>query len=138
MTDTVRSLATLLTRLADNTERAIDEQDLRDVLYSVLGVVPYVAKSAAYTLTENDVFVTVDATSGATNMTLPDGATTRAGKFYIVMKSDASGNAAGVARAGSDTISGATSKTTTTRYNAILVVGTGTAAWYAFGLSVAA
>lgn len=137
MTDTIRSISDLQTLLADNIVQAISPQDLRDMLVSILGVVPYVAKSASYTLTENDLFVPCDATGGAVVLTLPSGAATRAGKLYIALKTDASGNAVGFARAGSDTISGATAKNTTTRYNAILVLGTGTTAWYALGLSVA-
>lgn len=139
MAETIRALSALLTLSPTGTVGGISAQDFRDLAHSSMGgIVPYVAKSGAYTLTDDDCYVTVDASGASRTMTLPAGASTRAGKFFIVQKIDSSGNSVVVARAGSDTISGATSKSTTTQYNAIIVISTGTAAWYAFGLSVAA
>lgn len=71
MVDTIRSLSAIQTLLADNTIRAISEADLRDAIYSALGATPYVSKTTAYTLTEDDQVVTVDATAGAVTITLP-------------------------------------------------------------------
>lgn len=137
MAETIRTLTAMLALMPTGTVGGVSAQDQRDVAYNSMGVVAINAKTSAYTLTEDDVFVSVDATSGAVNMTLPSGASTRAGKIYIIQKNDASGNAVGVIRAGSDTVNGSSSaKTTTTRYNMLLVIGTGTTAWWAVTLSV--
>lgn len=128
MADTVRSLAALQSLLADNSSRAISEQDIRDALYSTLGVTPYVSKSASYTATENDQFIACDATSGAVVITLPAAATTRAGKIYTIKKVDSSGNAASINPNASETLDGsATTVDITTQYESRTIINTGTA-----------
>lgn len=135
MADTVRTLSALQALLTPSAGSYVDAQDERDALYSTLGVKPYVAKTANYTLTENDEWVTVDTTSGVITITLPGCLATRVGKTYLVQKI-AGANNVSVARAGSDTINGATSKTVSTQYSGILLVNTGTV-WYAVALSAA-
>ena len=131
MADTVRALSALQTLLADNTSRAISEQDLRDAVYSVLGVRPYAAKTTSYPATESDEFIAVDATAGAVVITLPAVATTRVGKVYTVKKVDASGNAASINPNSTETLDGsATTLDITTQYAAITIINTGTA-WLA-------
>lgn len=128
MADTVRALSALQTLLADNTSRAINEQDLRDFLYSVLGVTPYVEKTASYVATESDEFIAVDATSGAVVITLPAVATTRVGKTYTIKKVDSSGNAASINPSGSEQTDGsATTIDITTQYMAYTIINTGSA-----------
>lgn len=137
MADTVRALSALQTLLADNTSRAISPQDLRDAIYSTLGVVPYVAKSAGYTATESDVVIAV--TTGADNVTiaLPAAASTRVGKFYILLKADAGAGDVVVDPDSAETINGAGTKAIDTQYNAMLVINTGSA-WFALALTGAA
>src|SRR5690242_7485885 len=106
MADTVRTLSALQTLLADNTTRAISEQDLRDALYSVLGIIPYVSKSADYTATENDCFIAVNANAAQVTITLPPAASTRVGKVYTIKKTDSSGNAASINPNASETLDG--------------------------------
>ncbi len=126
MADTIRTLTALQTLLADNSTRAISEQDLRDAVYSVLGVVPYVAKTANYTATEDDEFISCDATGGAITITLPAVATTRVGKRYTVKKIDASNNVILDGNA-SETIDGATTKTLSSQWAVMTIVNTGSA-----------
>lgn len=131
MADTVRTLAALQTLLADNTTRAISEQDIRDALYSTLGVIPYTSKSADYTASENDQFIAVNANSAQVTITLPAVATTRVGKTYTIKKTDSSGNAASINPAGSETLDGSsTTLDITTQYYAITIINTGSA-WLA-------
>jgi hypothetical protein len=135
MTDAVRALSAIQTLWADNTTRAISEQDLRDGIYSAIGVVPAGAKTTSYTLTDDDEFFTADATGGAVVFTLPAASSTRAGKVFIIQKIDAGGNAVSFARAGSDTINSATSKSTTTQYNALMVIRASSSTWSCFTLT---
>lgn len=131
MADTVRVLSALQTLLATNTSRDISAQDLRDALYSTLGVVPYVSKSANYTATENDQFIAVDATSAQVTITLPAVASTRVGKTYVIKKVDSSGNAASINPNASETLDGSsTTLDITTQWYAITIICTG-AAWLA-------
>lgn len=129
MTDTVRSFSALQALLADNASGAISEQDVRDFLASVLGVLPYAAKSASYTATEDDCVIGVTTGSSAdVTITLPPVATTRVGKQLLLIKVD-SGNKNIVADGNaSETINGATTKTVTTQWSGLRLINTG-AAW---------
>ena len=130
MTDTIRALSALQTLFADNTTRAISEQDLRDFLVSVLGVVPFIAKAADYGLTSDDYFVAVDESGGAVALTLPASASTRVGKVYELINLSGS-NAAEFKRAGSDTLNGGTSNIgTSTQWTVARAVNAGGGAWY--------
>lgn len=128
MADTVRTYTALQTLLADNTSRAISEQDLRDFMASVMNVVPYVAKTGAYTATENDGFIACDTTSAGFTVLLPAVASTRVGKRYTIKKVSSDGNTLTLDANASETIDGSTTKTTTTQYAGWSIVNTG-AAW---------
>lgn len=131
MADTIRTESALVTLFANNTSRAISEQDLRDFLVSVLGVVPYVSKSADYVATENDQFIAVDATGGARTITLPAAATTRVGKVYTIKKIDSSGNAASVNPNSTELLDGSsTTLDITTQWASITIINNGVS-WYA-------
>ncbi len=135
MTDTVRSLSALMVLMPVSTAGGVSAQDERDVANSAIGVVPAGAKTASYTLTDDDEFMTADATSGAVVFTLPAASTTRAGKVFIIQKIDAGGNAVSFARAGSDTINTATSKSTTTQFYALMVIRASSSTWSCFTLT---
>lgn len=126
MADTVRTMAALQALLANNSTRAISEQDIRDALVSSLGVVPFVAKTANYTATDNDEFISCDATGGAITITLPACASTRVGKRITVKKID---NIANVVLDGnaSETLDGATTKTLSAQWAVMTIVNTGSA-----------
>ena len=136
MADTIRALSALQALFADNTSRAISEQDLRDGFQSAIGVFPTLAKTASYTLTDDDVFIPVDATAGAVVLTLPAATSTRAGKFYIAFKADAGANAVSFARAGADTINSATSKATTTQWTILFIIRASSSTWACGALTV--
>lgn len=127
MADTLRTLTALLANIPIDTVGGISAQDVRDLLYSVAGVIPYVAKTANYTATENDEFIAVDATSGAVTITLPPVATTRGGKRYVIKKIDSSGNAVTADGNASETIDGATTKATSTQWASFTLINTGSA-----------
>src|ERR1041385_1262124 len=109
MADTVRAYSALQTLLADNSTRAISEQDLRDMLASVIGVIPYVAKTADYSATESDEFITVSTSSADITITLPAVATTRAGKRYVIKKIDANAHDAVINPNASELLDGSSS-----------------------------
>ena len=91
------------------------------------------AKTAAYTILDTDRIVLVDATSGPLTMTLPSAADAEP-HLFAVKKTDASGNAVTVARAGSDTIDGATSKVLSARYELLLIISDKGTAWHVLHL----
>lgn len=70
-----------------------------------------------------------DATSGAITATLPAAATAGNGATVIFQKTDSTANAVTLARAGSDTINGATSYSMTDRYDVLAAVSDGVSAW---------
>lgn len=89
-------------------------KDIRDVIES-LPVRNFNTVSAAYTVTLLDYLVRVDATGGARTVTLP-AASSCPGQTFFIKKIDSSANAVTVARAGSDTIDGATSVSLASQY----------------------
>ena len=137
MADTIRTHAAIQVLFANNTVQGISEQDLRDLVESALGVVAYVAKTSNYIATEDDEVIDCDATSGALTVTLPAVATTRVGKRYLIIKSDAGGNAVIADGDGSETLNSVTTKSTTTRFSGIECINTG-AAWIANAVTGAA
>ena len=118
---TIRTLSALQALIPDNTVQAIDEVDVRDGWDSTLGAIPYVAKSANYTATDDDVTIAVTAGGGVTIL-LPAVATTRVGKFYIITNAD--GNTVTVDGNASELINGATTKTITNQYEGLLLINT--------------
>ncbi len=75
-----------------------------------------------------DYTILCDATSGAVNLSLPSAASTF-GRVYNLKKIDASANACSMSRAGSDTIDGASAKSTIIQYTNIQVQSNGVATW---------
>ena len=136
MADTVRALSAIQTLWANNTTHAISEQDLRDGIYSALGVLPYVATAIALTADEDDCVIDVTAGAGGVTVTLPAVASTRVGKFYIVRNADGGAGNVTVDGDGSETINGVTSKDITSQYEGLLVVNSGSA-WLGFVLTLA-
>lgn len=65
--------------------------------------------------------VLADATSAPVVMTLPSGSAEWTGLMLAVVKTDATGNAVSIARAGSDTIEGGTSLSTTVQHERLAV-----------------
>lgn len=88
--------------------------------------------SANTTLDVTHHTLLVDASGGAKTITLP-AASGIGGREYTVVKVDSSGNAVTVARAGSDTIIGATTYSLPAQYNSVTIESDGTSAWYVTG-----
>ena len=86
-------------------------------------------KTSAYTLTDDDDLVLVDCTGGAVTITLHAAATAKQ-KPYNFKKIDSSANAMTIDGNASETIDGATTKSTTIQYtNFTLVPNNTTGAW---------
>ena len=83
-----------------------------------------VNKTAAYTATLADDFITVDTSSGSVTVTLPAVATTTGHEYNIVKITAA--NTLTVDAAGAELINGATTITTTTQWATIRLVSNGT------------
>lgn len=91
-------------------------------------LIPIVTKTGTYTATTNDEVILADATSASFTITLPAAST--AGKVLCITKSDSTANTVTIARAGSDTIVGVTSRVIKTRYAQLRLVSDGSATWY--------
>lgn len=88
------------------------------------------AVSADYTILDGDGYaqITEDATGGNKTVTLPSAAN-NAGRIITVSKVDSTNNSVSLARAGSDTIAGATSQVVFMQYGTIVVQSDGSATW---------
>ena len=131
MVDTVRTLTALQAVLADNVTRAISEQDHRDVLFSVLNIVPYVTKSANYTATQDDGFIDVTTGASTITITLPAVAAVRVGQRYIIRKADSGAGSITIDGDAAEEINGVTTKSVSVQYDALELENTG-AAWAGF------
>ncbi len=89
------------------------------------GVVEMVAKTTAYTLTDQDYFVACDATGAAFTITLP-AAALYAGKMFTIKKTDASANAVTIDGNGAETIDGALTASLATQYRSKTLLSNGT------------
>jgi hypothetical protein len=87
-----------------------------------------VSKTSAYTITSSDDLILSDSSGGAFTLTLPSAAS-NSGKIFYIKKIDSSANGVVVARAGSDTIDGATSYTLSTQWESITLISNGSG-WY--------
>ena len=93
------------------------------------------AKTANYTVTTADSIVTGDATGGTFTLTLPAASSafsSNAGSCFRFKKLDSSGNAVTIARAGSDTIDGATSVSLSSQYQSKDVCAITSSSWGVF------
>ncbi len=88
------------------------------------GEVNIVAKTAAYTLTDQDYFVECDATGAAFTVTLP-AAVLYKGKAFIIKKADASANAVTIDGNGAETIDGAATVALAVQYESRTVLSNG-------------
>lgn len=84
-------------------------------------------KTAAYTLTSADAYITGDATTAAFSITLP--ASAGNGQRYVIKKIDSSANAVTVAAAGADTIDGAATKVLSSQFASVTVWDGATGKW---------
>lgn len=103
-----------LRQLAYTINRAIDDSNR----------IPVNRYTASRSLAASDGLCEVDATSGAVALTLPL-ASSVPGQLFELVKTDAGGNAVSFARSGADTISGSTSKSTSTQWATIKVRSNG-------------
>lgn len=130
--------STIATDLATNTTRAITEADVRGVftnlLDSLYGQWNHTAITADTTLDTDNVFVTVDCTSGNVTITLPSAATLTAGRYFVIQRIDGSVNTVTIDADGAETINGAATKAIASQWDGIRVVCDGTN-WTAFTLS---
>jgi len=85
--------------------------------------------TAAYTVTVQDRYVYVDATSQVVTVTLPLANSVPAGFTVGIKKKDSGANAVTVARSGSDTFDGATSISLAAQFNSCLLVSDGVSQW---------
>lgn len=115
-------------QIYDNTSGAITASGVQtlvlNIIDSLTGLWNNVSKTAAYTATDDDVWIRVDTTGGAVTITLPTAASI-AGRYYIVQKI-AGGNNVTVDGDGAETINGAANKTISTQWAALLVISDGT------------
>lgn len=90
-----------------------------------LNVAP-ASRTGAVTLTTSSAeWNFCSASGGAFAVTLPT-ASSQSGKLFIIKKTDSSGNAVTVTRAGSDTIDGATTYALTAQYQSVTIISDGT------------
>lgn len=101
--------------------------DRKSTIGAVLGISPFVAKTANYTATEADEVINCDATGGAFTITLPAVATTRAGKVYTIRKLDTA-NSVVVDANSTETINGDLTQILFLQYSFLTIVNTG-ATW---------
>jgi hypothetical protein len=97
-------------------------------------VLPFVFKTANYTLASTDYYVRADATSGSITQTLPD-ATAQGGQTFVIEKVDASVNTVIVATTSSQTINGASTYTLSSRYDSVTLFSN-SAGWEVVGATL--
>ena len=119
MADTARALSVLQTLLADNSEKNVSPQDLRDFLVST-ELRQLVTKTANYTADADDQTILLDGTSSTVAITLPTAAGIT-GKRYT-LKCINLDNACSIATDGGETIDGAASYSFTTVQDCIEIV----------------
>lgn len=129
---TVRALSTLKTNMPIGTPGGTSAQDIHDFAESTVGVLPYVGKTATYSAADDDETIACDASGGAITINLPACASARAGKVYIIKKTDNSINAVVVDGNSSETIDGDTTQILFTQNAFVAIQNTG-AAWIIIG-----
>jgi hypothetical protein len=86
--------------------------------------------TTAYTVTNGDYKILANATGGAFTITLPAASAVPPGWEVRIEKTDASGNAVTISRAGADTIEGATTVSLAAQFNITRLTSDGTSIWY--------
>jgi hypothetical protein len=87
-----------------------------------------VTKTSAYTATNSDFTILVNANSGAVTITLP-AASTVDGQILVIKKIDSSGNSVTIDGNGAETIDDTTTKVTTTQYDSWMIQSDGSEWW---------
>ena len=101
------------------------QQIVADAVNPLLrGEVNMAAKTAAYTLTDQDYFVACDATAAAFTITLPP-ANLYAGKAFTIKKTDASVNVVTIDGNAAETIDGALTATLVAQYRSKTLLSNG-------------
>lgn len=123
----------LTNKIPANYDRQVWSQILRDIEtlnnQQVDGYLfPVSAKTANYTVTVNDAFIPVDATSGAVTITLKPAAQAK-GKRLTVKKTDSSSNTVTVDANGSETIDDALTQIISYQYDSICLMSDGSEWW---------
>lgn len=105
----------------------VDSAGTGPVNFSNSSTVPVVSKTTTYSATTSDEIILCS--GSAFTVTLP--AASNAGKVLRIIKTDSStANVITIARAGSDTINGATSVTLTQQYQEAILKADGSTTWY--------
>lgn len=94
---------------------------------SVANTIGVATKTSNYTATSSDDLILCN--TNAFTVTLP-AVSSNSGKVLRIQKIGSDTNAITIARAGSDTINGATSYVLSTQYEEVMIVSDGTATWY--------
>lgn len=96
-----------------------------------LTIFGYLALSASSTLTVSNQrqLIDVNATAGVITITLPSAATVGSGWAVQIRKSDATANLVTIARAGSDTINGATTLSLAVQHQSLILFSLGGTSW---------
>jgi hypothetical protein len=118
MADTVRTLSALQGLLADNTNRAISPQDLRDAVISGIGFCYGRAVATSQALTGDDRIIAATGGAGGITLTLPAVASMQY-KTFTVVKVDAGAGAVTLDGSGAETINGATTYALAAQWNRV-------------------
>lgn len=105
----------VLSRLLGQDKRRLNVEPSRKPIRTV---------TAGYAATEGDMVLRVDATAGPVTITLPSAGAVK-GLTFVVKKVDGSANAVTVDPAGSETVDGATSVSTTTQWTVFRLLSNG-------------
>jgi hypothetical protein len=105
MADTVRTLTAIQGLLADNTNRAISPQDLRDAVISGIGYCYGESEDTGRALTADDRIVAATGGAGGITLILPQAATLPY-KVFTVVKVDAGAGAVTLDAYGTEHING--------------------------------
>ena len=124
--DTSTSPATVYWRKADNSAWARCGYVSSDGVFVLDRKGGVVSKTGAYTATQDDYMLLCDATAAAFAITLPSAATVKAGKEYVVKKTDSSVNAITVDPDGTETIDGSATYTISLQNDWIAFISDGT------------
>jgi len=92
--------------------------------------VKVVSLTTTYTVEADDTLILAATAGGAFTATLPAASSVKPGHVKEFKKTDSSANDFTVARAGSDTIDGATSKVLGAQYDVLRIVSDGSSKWY--------
>jgi 1,6-anhydro-N-acetylmuramate kinase len=125
MADTVRALSALQGLLADNTDRAISPQDLRDAVKSGVGYQYGRAVATGQALTADDRIVAATGGVSGISLILPQAATMQY-KTFTVVKVDAGAGAVTLDAYGTELINGQQTYVLAAQWNRVTVWCDGT------------